>query len=188
MRLAAVLLNWLHQLMLAVWLGGIVTLAVSAPAIFREAKNAGQRHWSQPLYHFAGMAVTSIFQRFTMLCLVAGALMLISGVAYGLLAGLCRRRLWVRTALTALTWGVVLYLQFGLLPEMLRLRDSGQMEQFDALHKTSSHMFSVQLLLLVTVAALTSWMHLDLNPHGTREGSLGREVAGSLGDEKRAPA
>jgi hypothetical protein len=188
MPIVAILLNWLHQLMLAVWLGGIATLAVSAPAIFREAKNQGQTNWSMPLYHFAGMAVTSIFQRFTLLCVVAGGLMLFSGIAYGGPAGLCRRRLTVRAALTALAWLIVLYLQFGLLPEMLHARDSGDMSAFDALHKTSSHLFSAQLLLLVTVAALTSWMHLDLSPHGIREGSLGREVVGSLGDEKPAPA
>lgn len=187
MRIAAVFLSWLHQLALAVWLGGIATLAISAPAIFREAKNLGQRHWSQPLYHFAGMAVTSIFQRFTLVCAVAGLLALAAGAGYGLLAGLCRRRLWVRAGLTALAWLIVLYLQFGLLPEMLHLRDGGDMPGFDALHKTSSHLFSAQLLLLVTVAALTSWMHLDLAPHGLSEAPRTREAAGALG-ERPTPA
>ncbi|HEU4754572.1 MAG TPA: hypothetical protein VFU47_15795 [Armatimonadota bacterium] len=158
----AIFFHWLHQVTFAVWLGGIAVLGgVAAPAVFRAAKAAGDTHWGMPLYNFAGAVTGAAFGRFNYVVLVAGALMLVSGLAAGSLAGLCRRRVLLRAALTALAWGIVAWLAFGMFPQMLALREQGRMDAFDALHRTYSSLYSAQALLLLAVAGLTAWMHLD---------------------------
>jgi len=148
-----------------VWLGGAVTLgAVSAPAVFRTAKQAGHTRLGMPLYDFASTAVTDGFGRFNAVILAAGAVMLVSGLLYGRLTGACRVRLGVRAALTALAWGVAAWLTFALFPQMLQARDGGDMDVFRSMHKTYSSGFSAQLLLLLAVAALTGWLDLDRAP------------------------
>jgi hypothetical protein len=163
--LAANVLQWLHQVALALWLGGILTLgAVVAPAVFGTAKKMGHTHWGMPMYTFAGTAIGVAFERFNYVVLACGAVMLVSGLAYGLLAGMCRRRLAARAALTALAWGVGAWLMFSLFPQMMAARAAGRMGVFDSMHRTYSNGFSIQLVLLLGVAALTGWLHLDRVP------------------------
>ena len=164
---ALVTLNWLHQIALSVWLGGILVVgAVAAPAVFRTAKAQGQTDMSQPLYRFAGEAMGEVFRRFNYVVLAAAALLLLSGIAYGALAGLCRKRITVRAVLTVLATAIALWVTFGLYPELVRLRVSGEMVSFDQMHRTYSTAFQGQLVLLLGVAALTGWMHLGKTAHG----------------------
>jgi uncharacterized membrane protein len=164
---SAVALNWLHQIALSLWLGGIAVIGiVAAPAVFGTARAQGQTATSQPLYRFAGEAMGEVFRRFNYVVLIAGVLLLVTGLAYGTLAGLCKRRLMVRAVLTLLALGVAAWVTFGLYPELVRVRSGGEMGAFDQLHHTYSMAFQVQLLLLVTVAALTGWMHLDRDADG----------------------
>ena len=161
--LFAVFFYWLYQISFALWVGGAIVLgAISAPALFSTAKGMGHTHWGMPLYKFAGVAAGVAFKHFNYLVLVAGAVLIVSGLAYGSLAGLCRVRMRVRAVLTAVAWGVSAWLTFSMFPQMEAARNAGQMEVVDALHKTYSGAYWVQIILLLTAAALTGWMHLDL--------------------------
>jgi hypothetical protein len=151
-------------------MGGILVIGiVVAPAIFGSAKAQGQTDLSQPLYRFAGEAMGEAFRRFNYVVLAAGVILLIAGWGYGSLAGLCRRRMTVRAILTAVALAIAGWTTFGLYPELVRTRSAGEMTAFDQLHHTYSFAFQGQLLLLVTVAALTAWMHLDRDASAAHE-------------------
>jgi uncharacterized membrane protein len=169
----AALLYTLHQVGLSLWLGGMIVLgAVSAPAVFRTAKQSGHTEWGMPLYNFAGTATGEGFRRFNYVVLAAAVLMLVTGLAYGFLAGLCRRRLLTRAALTGVAAAIAVWLTVALFPQLIALRGAGQMEQFQAVHHTYSSAFHLQALLLLGVAFLTGWMHLERAPRGTREAAV----------------
>lgn len=178
----SVILSWLHTVALSVWLGGVLVLgAVTAPAVFGSARRAGDVQRGMPLYDFAGSVMTEAFRRFNTLVLVAGLLMLLAGLGYGLLAGICRKRLLVRAALTGIAWGIAAWSLFSLFPQMMDAQAAGRMDAFDAVHETYSTGFEAQVLLLLGVAALTGWLHLDRTPHSTAESehSPSRTSAGS---------
>jgi len=161
----ALFLSFLHQLALCAWLGGILTVgAVTAPAVFGSAKRAGDTHLGMPLYDFAAQAMGVVFQRFNGVVLVAGAVLLLSGLGYGVLAGMCPKRLGVRAALAALAWGIGAWLAFLLFPQMMAARAGGQVAAFDAMHHQYTHATQAQLLILLGVTALTAWLHLDRGP------------------------
>jgi uncharacterized membrane protein len=164
--LAAVLLFWIHQLCLCLWLGGIAILgAVAAPAVFGAARTAGDTQTGMPLFDFAGTALAGAFGRFNTVVLVAGAVMLVSGVGYGLLSGLCRKRLTVRAGFEALAYAWAAYLATQLYPKMMAARVAGDLATFDEMHHTYSRGYSGQMVLLLGVAALTAWLHVDRSPH-----------------------
>jgi hypothetical protein len=164
MRFVTGLLQWVQDLCLATWLGGILVLgAIGAPAGFRAAREAGDSQRGTPLFDFAGTVAQGMFTRFNTLALVAGALLLVVGIAHGLRSGLCRRRLGAWAALVGIAWAISLWMAFSLFPEMAAVRGSGPQEAFDHLHHTSSLAFRLQALLLATAAALTTWMRLDVN-------------------------
>jgi uncharacterized membrane protein len=159
---AAVFLFWVHQLCLAVWLGGIAILgAVAAPAVFGAARAAGDTERGMPLFDFAGTALAGAFGRFNTVVLIAGAVMLVSGLGYGVLSGLCRKRLTVRAGLVALAYGWAVYLATQLYPKMMAARASSDFATFDEMHHTYSRGYSGQMVLLLGVAALTAWLHMD---------------------------
>src|SRR5690349_12761748 len=109
MRFLNLFLDWLHQLCLAVWLGGILVLgAIGAPGVFRAAKQMGHTQRGMTLFDFAGSVAASLFTRFNVLALIVGAVMLAAGIAYGVRTGFCRRRLAVRSILTGIAWAVSL--------------------------------------------------------------------------------
>lgn len=164
---AAIALDWLHQICLALWLGGTAVLgAVVAPAVFGSAKQAGDTHWGTPLYNFAAEAMGEAFRRFNWLVLGASLVMLGAGVAYGLLSGLDRSRVGLRAGLTAVGGCVAAWLTFGLFPAMIDARTAGRMDAFDGMHHLYSNAFSVQLLLLLAVAVVTASLH---HRRGARE-------------------
>ncbi len=161
-KFGAIALSWLHQVAFAVWLGGLAALgAIGAPAVFRTAKNMGHREWGAPMYNFAGDAVGEIFRRFNYVALVAGLIVLVAGLGYGLLVGMNRKGLMVRALLTAAGIGITAWLTFGLYPEMLTLRAQERMPEFDRLHVTYGLGFRIEAYLLLGIAALTAWLHLD---------------------------
>lgn len=158
--LGAVGLHWLHQVLLSLWLGGILILgAVAAPGVFRAAKMAGHTQRGMPLYNFAGEAMGIVFQRFASLVLLVGLLLIGCGIGYGLLSGLCRRRIIARATLALIGWGIDVWMVVGLFPDMNSARSQKNMDAFDVLHHTSSNAFLAQAVLLLGVAALTAWMH-----------------------------
>lgn len=161
-KFGTIALIWLHQVAFAVWFGGLAALgAIGAPAVFRTAKNMGDREWGTPLYNFAGDAVGEIFRRFNYVALAAGIIVLVAGLGYGLLAGMGPKRLTVRALLTAAGIGITAWLTFGLYPEMLALRAQEEMTRFDRLHQTYGLGFRIEAFLLLAIAALTAWLHLD---------------------------
>ncbi|MBM3459129.1 MAG: DUF4149 domain-containing protein [Armatimonadetes bacterium] len=165
-----VLLQTLHQFALAVWLGGLLVLgAVAAPAVFGAARASGDTEWGMPLYNFAGVAMGEAFGRFQWLALLSGAVALITGAIYPPLAGLCRMRRTVRAALTVLALAVTAYQVLVLFPEMTAARLSGRRDAFEELHQAYSASGRFQALVLFAVMALTGWLHLDREPHGTRD-------------------
>jgi hypothetical protein len=179
-----VLLSSLHQLALSVWLGGAFVLgAVAAPAPFKIAKQQGQDRWGMPLYDFAGHSTGLMFERFNGVVLVCAVLLLISGLAYGSLAGLCPTRLKVRAALTLAATAGALWTTFVLFPQMIALREEARMGDFDLLHRSYSAAFQGQLLLLFGVLLLTGWMHL-LQPgrgdRGEERGTGGERLTGGI--------
>jgi uncharacterized membrane protein len=164
-KVAVILLQCLHQVALSLWLGGMLVLgAIGAPAVFRAAKDAGHTDWSMELYRFAGTATGLAFDRFNYLALAACAVMLVSGLAYGALAGFPRKALVLRAALTLVAGAVVVWLAFWMFPEMLALRAQGRMAAFDQLHRTYSAAYQAQALLLFVVIGLTGWLHLRAVP------------------------
>ena len=168
--LAVALLSALHQLAIALWLGGMLALgALAAPAVFGAAKQAGDTHWGTPLYNFAGAAMGEAFRRYNGLAMAAGLIAAAAGLGYGYLAGLCPIRLRVRAGLTAAAWAVTAWQALVLYPQMLAVRNSGQMDAFDAMHKTYASAGHAQALLLMGVLLLTGYLHFDHTPHGAPE-------------------
>jgi uncharacterized membrane protein len=158
-RFTVVFLNWIHQVALSLWLGGIVIIgAVVAPATFGSARAQGQTDSSQPLFAFAGQVLGEVFRRFNYVVLAAGVLLLVGGVGYARLAGVCSKRIAVRAVLTAVALGIAAWLSFSVYPEMFAARARGDMEPFEAMHRMSTMAFQAQMVLLLGVAALTGWM------------------------------
>ena len=147
--------------------------AVSAPAVFGTAKAKGHTAWGMPLYTFAGEALGEAFRRFNYLVLVSGALALVAGVAYGLLAGQGGRGVGVRALLTGVAWAVAAWLTFGLYPQVLAARAGGPMELFDRLHKTYTGAFSVQMLLLLAVMGLTALLDVSRQRSAPKAAAVG---------------
>ncbi|MFN3652499.1 MAG: DUF4149 domain-containing protein [Armatimonadota bacterium] len=167
--LGIVVLHWLHQVGLAVWLGGAVVLgAVAAPSVFGMARAAGDTATGDPLWDFAGVAMGEAFRRFNYVVMAAGGAALLAGIGYGLLARLCRKRVLVRAALTLAALGIAAWLTFVYYPQLVTARAAGDTATFDAFHRTYSTAFQAQMVLLFGVIALTGWMHLFRSP-GARE-------------------
>jgi hypothetical protein len=155
-------LHWLHQVLLSLWLGGILVLgAVAAPGVFGAAKAAGHTQRGMPLYTFAGVAMGDVFERFAAMIMVVGLLLAVTGVAYGQLGGLCRRRTIVRAAITVVAWGLTVWMAFGVFPQMDTARELKNMALFDSLHNLSSNVFKAQALLLLGVAAISACPYLN---------------------------
>jgi hypothetical protein len=91
--------------------------------------------------------------------------MLVSGLGYGLLSGMCRKRLTVRAGLVAIAYGWAAYLATQLYPQMMAARAAGDLASFDLMHHTYSRGYSGQMVLLLGVAAITAWLHIDRSPH-----------------------
>jgi uncharacterized membrane protein len=159
---AAAALCFFHQAALSVWVGGILVLgAIAAPAIFGTARASGATERGMPLFDFAGTAMGAAFERFSVLAVVLGGVVLVAGVGYGRLSDLCPVRLRVRGVLTALAWIGALVLAKKIIPEMNAARAGSDAGQFDQLHHLSSFCFQAQALLLLAVTGLTGWLHLD---------------------------
>jgi len=161
-------LCWLHQVALAVWLGGIFALGiVAAPAVFGVAKAQGHTDNTHALYRFAGEALGEVFRRFNGVILVAGALTVVAGVVYGLLAGCCSKRLSVRAALSVAAVGFAGHAALALTPPMLAARAAGDWTEFDRLHDVYTLDFKAQAVLLLGILALTAAMHLTRHSRPT---------------------
>ena len=153
----ATFLHWLHQLGLTLWLGGILfTGAVMAPSVFGQARAAGDTKAGMPLWDFASVVMNQSFERFNMVILVAGVLMLVGGVGSGLMTGLCRRGVLLRAGLTGLAWLGAIYLAQIIFPQAIAAHAAGNEALFKTLHKTYSNGFKIQLLLLVVASGLTA--------------------------------
>ena len=160
--LGTVFLNWLHQVALAIWLGGIVTIgAAVAPAIFGSARQAGDTQRGMAFFDFAGTAIGEAFRRFNTVAVILGLVMLVAGLAYSRLAALNPVHVRLRAVLTGLCWAIALWMQYSLFPRMAVARAQGQMDVFDNLHQTSTFAFQSQMFLLLGIAALTGWLHLN---------------------------
>jgi hypothetical protein len=127
-----------------------------APSVFGQARAAGETHAGMPLWDFASVIMNVAFDRFNTVILVAGLLMLVGGVGSGVMTGLCRRGVLLRAGLTGLAWLGAVYLAKVLFPQAIAAHAAGNEALFKTLHKTYSNGFSIQLLLLLVVAALTA--------------------------------
>jgi hypothetical protein len=173
----ATVLHWVHQIGLMLWLGGILIIgAVLAPAVFGQAKAAGDLHADTPLYDFASQVMNVAFGKFNGIVLGSGLVMLIGGVGSGLLSQLCRKGTWLRAGLTLIAWGIAAGLAFTLYPQMLAAKAAGQAEAFRAMHKTYNLGFMAQLFLLLAISGLTAY--LEAGKRVTPEASQPATVAG----------
>jgi hypothetical protein len=173
--LPIVALFWLHEVLLGLWLGGILVIgAIVAPAVFGAARSAGHLARGASLYDFAGVALGVVFHRFTVAAMLAGLVVLPAGIIYGAAAGVCPRRIAVRAALVAIAWLLAAWMLFSLFPEMNVARTQQRWERFDELHRHATHHFQLQALLLAAATAFTAWMHLDRSPHQPVGDALGR--------------
>jgi hypothetical protein len=173
-------LHSLHQVLLSLWLGGILVLgAIAAPGVFGAAKAAGHTQRGMPLYTFAGVAMGDVFERFAAMIMVVGLLLAVVGVAYGQLAGVCRRRTIARAVVVVVAWGLTAWMAFGVFPQMDTARELKNMALFDSLHDLSSNVFKVQALLLLGVAAISAcpFMNRTSQASATNDRTSSRDAA-----------
>jgi uncharacterized membrane protein len=152
-----VFVRWLHQVCLAIWIGGIVVIgAVVAPIAFRHSGLEPRQ---------AGSVVGGSLGRFNVISYVAGALLILAELAeIRLVPRLIerRRRLAVLRLLAAGSMlGLALYLGLGLAPAMTRDRASGEMARFDAGHRRYERLADMELGLALASALLTAALSLD---------------------------
>jgi hypothetical protein len=168
-RAAAILANTLFLFAWAAWLGGIVTLgAVSAPGIFRTAREWPETGSAELVRRFAGAAAGEGFRRFNGLALAAGMLLLVSAVAaWALDGGRAGRRVGlhaIRLALVTAAFGIALWLTLHLFPTLVAVRQAGTAGEFDALHHAYERWTMAEFWLLVAAGLLTAVLGTDARP------------------------
>ena len=153
--LAAVLLDGLHLLALAVWLGGLVTLWLAVmPAAF---------HTSGLTLREAEAVVGGSLRNFTALVEVCG--IALAGAQFVL------RRRYQAVRLLFLADGIRQLLTFGalmlaevnlrvLLPQMDAARLQAHVAEFHNLHQNYAVLATFQALILIAVGVLTAWLQL----------------------------
>lgn len=152
----SLILDTLHTLALAVWLGGLLIIGMAvAPAAFRDVPGLSRMQ--------SGMVVGESLRRFGGIILFCGVIMLAAQF-------LTRRRyrhdrsLFISDSVRhLLTFAALFLAEFGrqsLFPAMDAARSANKMPEFDRLHHTFSTLSMIQVWILAGIAALTAWLHL----------------------------
>ncbi|MBW3624836.1 MAG: DUF4149 domain-containing protein [Armatimonadetes bacterium] len=165
-----VLSRWLHQICLALWIGGLPVIgAIVAPVAFRRAGLETEQ---------AGNVVGTVFLRFNVVCYVAGALILLSQlIEWGLVreaTARWRKLAGLRLLMTGTLVGLTFYLGLSVAPQMFRDRAAGEKAAFDAAHDDYATLANVQLALAAGAAFLTAMMSLGA-ARATSKDSVERE-------------
>ena len=171
-RTVPLLLDILHAVALAVWLGGLVVIAgVVMPTLFPASGLVAE---------MAEKLAGTILRRFLPLVEICGLVML--GAQF-----LVRRRyqksqnLFVGDGVRQLlTFGALLLAEMclrDLLPQMDRARLDGKLALFQSLHTLYSAFATAQMVVLGLVVALTVWLHAPGG--GSGSGSVSRSSSTS---------
>ncbi len=152
-------LRYLMLLALAVWIGGIIFFAfVLAPSAFSQL----------PSRHLAGSLVGSTLKSLHWIGLISGGVFLISSLFYSRLHVGTLQPLAPRNVLIVLMIILTLVSQFSIIPRMDALRaalpediesvrpDDTTRMRFDSLHRTSTRVEGVVLLLGLGLVYLAS--------------------------------
>lgn len=161
------LLDILHQLALALWLGGLVTLWLALmPAAFHDAELTVRQ---------SEMVMGATLRRFVGLAEIAGLTMI---AAQFLLRRRYRsdRRAFVADGVRQLlTFSALLLAELAmraLLPQMDSARQQVHLTEFHHLHQVYAALATAQTLLLITVSILTGVLsaHRKTQVPGTKAG------------------
>jgi len=150
-------LRYLMLLSLVVWIGGIIFLAIMAPAAFHIL----------PTRLLAGTLVGNVLGKLHWIGIVSGIVFLISSMVYSRLSDGTAHVFAARHVLICLMIVLTLFSQFWITPRMLALRaqvgsfdasttDNPARLQFDTLHVWSTRIEITVLLLGLVVVYLTA--------------------------------
>ena len=150
-------LRYLMLLSLVVWIGGIIFLAIMAPAAFHIL----------PTRLLAGTLVGNVLGKLHWIGIVSGIVFLISSMVYSRLSDGTAHVFAARHVLICLMIVLTLFSQFWITPRMLALRaqvgsfdasttDNPARLQFDTLHVWSTRIEITVLLLGLVLVYLTA--------------------------------
>ena len=149
--------RWLNMVCLGLWLGGIIAIgALTAPTAFHIVRmNAALAGNTALQTSLAAGIVGEVLRKFNILSDVCAVVLLIAN--YLLLTGARgvpqgRRYTLAGLALIVLTFGITLYLQFSLFPEMDLAQSQANKAVFDVLHHRYEFLAKLQFPLLLIVA------------------------------------
>ena len=149
MRLLTRTLFGVEVLAWAVWLGGMVVLAIAAPIIFQTITSRD----------LAGRVFGAMLSRFFPIAYVCGALILSAGALRLATNRRMGRLEYARYGIVMAMLVIVLYIGIGVLGEMATIQaslpgpietlplDSGPRARFDQLHKLSERLMGVDVIL-----------------------------------------
>jgi hypothetical protein len=165
------LLGW------ALWVGGLVTVALAAPLIFQTIQSRD----------VAGRVFGAILGRFFLVLYVAAGAQLLAGLLHS-------RGAWVKHGLVAVVLGIAVYTNLVVMGEMTQIQATlpgpietlpvgeGPRARFDALHKLSERLMGVAamlglVLLPLLVATRPSRLPLEVQPGDVVRRQVDRERA-----------
>jgi uncharacterized membrane protein YidH (DUF202 family) len=155
MRLQKTLFG-IEVLAYALWLGGMVAIALTAPVVFQVV----------PSRDLAGRVFGGVLERLFPLIYLCAALLLAAGAVHLARARRLTRLEMARYALVAVMLAIALYIGVVVLGEMRALQaslpgpiealplDSGPRARFDALHKLSERLMGVDVVLALALLPL----------------------------------
>ena len=133
----------------SLWVGGLASLAVAAPVIFRTA----------PSREAAGLIFGAILRGFSRVEFVCALL-----AAAGLALSWSRPALtidWIRAALLAVMIILLVVLHVGIVPTMETLRpqmsDPSIRDRFQSLHRVSELLYKVNVIAGIALILVSAW-------------------------------
>jgi formate hydrogenlyase subunit 4 len=155
MRLARALFG-VEVLAYALWLGGMVAIALTAPVVFQVV----------PSRDLAGRVFGGVLARLFPLIYVCGALILVAGAVHVARARALTRSSLARYGLVAVMLAVAVYTGVVVLGEMQTIQaalpgpieslplDAGARARFDSLHKLSERLMGLDVVLALLLLPL----------------------------------
>jgi len=155
MRLARALFG-LELLAYALWLGGMVAIALTAPVVFQMV----------PSRDLAGRVFGGVLERLFPLIYACAGLLLVAGAVHLARAGRLSRLELARYGLVAAMLAIALYTGVAVLGEMRTIQaglpgpietlplESGPRARFDSLHRLSERLMGVDVALALALLPL----------------------------------
>ena len=133
----------------AVWLGGMVVIAIAAPVVFQTIASRD----------LAGRVFGAILSRFFPIAYICGSVILCAGAARIAMHRQIGRLECARYGIVVVMLGIALYIGIAVLGEMTTIQaslpgpietlplDSGPRARFDQLHKLSERLMGIDVIL-----------------------------------------